>query len=917
MTPQAPQTRGPERFSLPTVAPEPPSMGKALGAGLALLLLVVGVPVALWFLTGPPPVPTGLPTREQLTQPLGLEAVFAVMRAVVWLAWLQFAVCTVVEVVSAVQDRGLPRPVPLSGRSQALARGLVGTFLVGTSFLGSTGAANAVVVPERGDAVVQGVDAVASDVASSEATDPAAAAGESGAGAASQTQAETRAPQQRMVHVPGVPHDMTDVIGRKVAIVQPPDGSYHDNLWDIAERTMGDGRRWKEIHELNKGRVQPDGQQLVLGRLIQPGWVLVMPEDARNVTRVEALPEGRTPAPAPEQQAPETPEERESGSQQQSPLSSLAGGGLLAATLLAALLAERRRRRGLLPTDEELEVEVELRIGADDERARRLDSALRGLAELCRAERVQLPQIYAVTVGDDGVDLHLAPPVDSAPVPWSVRGEGARWHLPADVELPASDAGAPYPALVCLGRDDEGRDVLLDLEALGGAVSLSGSDAVAREVASALAVQLAFSPWSDDQVAHGFRLAAATAEIGGERLMPVDDVDALLRTWSSERRRRPAGDVLSGRLTRAEGETAHFLVLGEAPDHPESLELLGSLTGESDRGVAIVSAVPLAASRWSLEVDDAGRLRVPLLDVEVQAVRVADDTATEVAALFAKAREVESLPAGDRVTVPGSPRPGEDDHWSTAPVRVGVLGPLEVRTTGQLDVARVQLATEVVIFLALQQAPVHPSVVAASVWPGGVTPEVRDATLARVRDWLGTDPDGNHLLRENDEGRLFLADDVAVDWHAFCSLVRRARALAPHEEVEILRRALQLVRGEFLADRPTQRYSWVPRTRLERQCLDLVVDTAHRAAELSLPHDPTGAAAASRAGLRMAPTSQVLWRDLVASESYDPGGPGVRVVVEEMHRVLNACGAPVEAETQALVEELLPGRGPASKGATA
>ena len=32
---------------------------------------------------------------------------------------------------------------------------------------------------------------------------------------------------------------MTDVVGKKVYIVKPPTGHYHDNLWDIAEQLSG------------------------------------------------------------------------------------------------------------------------------------------------------------------------------------------------------------------------------------------------------------------------------------------------------------------------------------------------------------------------------------------------------------------------------------------------------------------------------------------------------------------------------------------------------------------------------------------------------------------------------------------------------------------------------------------------------
>ena len=49
-------------------------------------------------------------------------------------------------------------------------------------------------------------------------------------------------------------------------MVKAPEGRYHHNLWDIAEEHLGDGRRWKEIFELNKGRPQPDGGELVIGR---------------------------------------------------------------------------------------------------------------------------------------------------------------------------------------------------------------------------------------------------------------------------------------------------------------------------------------------------------------------------------------------------------------------------------------------------------------------------------------------------------------------------------------------------------------------------------------------------------------------------------------------------------------------------
>ena len=40
----------------------------------------------------------------------------------------------------------------------------------------------------------------------------------------------------------------------------------------------------------------------------------------------------------------------------------------------------------------------------------------------------------------------------------------------------------------------------------------------------------------------------------------------------------------------------------------------------------------------------------------------------------------------------------------------------------------------------------------------------RDATIERVREWLGTDVDGHHHLRADEDGRLSLSEAVAVDW---------------------------------------------------------------------------------------------------------------------------------------------------------
>ncbi|WP_322936905.1 hypothetical protein [Nocardioides bizhenqiangii] len=893
--------RGPERFDAPAGAARKKSSPLAvIGALLALAVLLVGVPVGLWMWQGPPPYPTSLPSRDDLTQPLTFDALIVVLLVVVWLAWLQFAACVVVEAVSLLRGGGLPRPVPLSGRSQALARALVGTVLVGASLIGSSGAASA----EDSGRPVHRDPTVAVQPAQNTADQP-------GRPMQQPTPDDFVAPAIYTETKQELSEAAGQVLGRKVVTVKPPEGRYHHNLWDIAEEHLGDGRRWKEIFELNKGRPQPDGGELVIGRLIQPGWVLVLPDDAVGADRVLSPRDddkgGRQDRAPVVDGAEEQREDVETVEARYDGLAGdLLGGGLLAATLAGALAAERRRRRGADPSTSQIEAEVAMLVGADIDRAERVDRALRRLVVSARAEGIPLPPVYAVTVDDDEIELRIAPAATNPPAPWIPLKEGRRWRL--DREAAEADQGpvgsAPYPGLVCIGRDDDGADVLIDLEAVGGPASVSGSDAVAREVVSALAVQLVTSPWSDDQVVHSYELSPVLSDISDTSFTVVDDLAALVTGFEADRPDRTSQDVLSGRMGRQADLTPQYLMLGAVPDDA-LVDRLQPMIRTGDRGLGVVAVGKLPGTRWHLTVDESGHLALPLLDIAVTAVRLTERTAAQLAGLFAAARE-QRAPATAGVLTPRPPRPGDDAHWASAAVRIGVLGPLETRVPGQMDEVRLGLATEVATFLALQTAPVHPSVLAASVWPRGVTPEVRDATIERVRDWLGHATDGSYLLRENDEGRLFLADDVAVDWHAFCTLVQRSLGSAIRTEMELLRRALQLIRGPFLDRRELGRYSWLARTRLDTTIADTVEAAAHRLVELSTD-DPDGAAAAARAGLRLVPHSQLLWRDLLRTEYDGPGGPGVVAAVNEMWVVLSDRGAELEAETEALVEELVPG----------
>jgi DNA-binding SARP family transcriptional activator len=59
--------------------------------------------------------------------------------------------------------------------------------------------------------------------------------------------------------------------------VQPPHNGVHDTLSRIAQRTLGDARRWPQIYQLNVGHQVGPHAVLNNPNLIQPGWTLQLP----------------------------------------------------------------------------------------------------------------------------------------------------------------------------------------------------------------------------------------------------------------------------------------------------------------------------------------------------------------------------------------------------------------------------------------------------------------------------------------------------------------------------------------------------------------------------------------------------------------------------------------------------------------
>ncbi|HEY7008519.1 MAG TPA: hypothetical protein VH395_06245, partial [Jatrophihabitantaceae bacterium] len=764
----------------------------------------------------------------------------------------------------ALRRGRLPGNVPFGGGSQALARRLVAAALLlggaATAFGGvasSAGSGHAPAAPRHA------------------AVTPAKA---STAKAEEKPQAALPAAHQH-----------------KYYVVQPPHGRHYDCLWDIAERTMGDPMRYKEIFELNKDRVQADGSRLVDANLIRPGWQLRLPADATGPgvheahAKAPARPAARAgTAGQADSATPVTAEHPSSvpavdgaeastvlsgsgGFQQGSLDTSVLGGGLMLAGILLALTA----RRG--PYGEGNEEEEALGTFADVSLATSLDRALRNLAAGRRAQQRSLPQPVVAWASAEEVSLNLAGgDLTDPPAPWTVGPDEHTWTCRlADVRGEDDETAAPYPGLVSVGRHD-GYELFADFEQAPGLVSIGGDIERARELATGLAVQAVTSAWSDGARATlvGFADGDEIVRVDPHSIDSVARLDTALAQFEREQHRvrelqRELGvdGVLSGRLAqRSPDWRPHLVVFSGQPSADEVRRLEALIgTGRSPFVAIVVGDTQLA--RWRFVVDGEGTVDLGVLGATARAHRLSHTSIPALVELLEnatqrgreQARTVATMTPHQAVRAAAVPvRPQQP-----ATVRVSLLGPVTVEAPGPIDPARRDLATEIAVALALHPEGLRDPVLRASIWPRGVSDAVRDAAMRDVTAWFGTDaiscPDGVWTL----------GGSVAVDWDELRYL---AGSAAGPSELASLLRAVELFRGDAFSGGAPGRYGWLAFARAARDARVVGTAVTRRAAALLVDqHRPDEAERVLRRGLDLVPTAEAIWRDLLNLTS--PRGP--------------------------------------------
>ena len=672
---------------------------RGLAATLLILLLVAGVPFLLIAIGAAPWKADLGALRTLLTSPDDGTLAMVVIAAVAWIAWAFVAVSVVLEVVSQV--RGLPTPtLPGLGAPQRAVGQLVAVaallFVAGPDRRrGVPGSAR----PRCGGCARPRKPLASRPVEASPVLPEAAPVPAAEAPTKQQSTIDYTVKRgdslwkiaERLLGdgtrfteivdlnedvlngrpdfivsgtVLKVPHEVTEPEADRPAeeyVVQPG-----DTLSEIAEAKLGDPMRYPELFEASRDTVQPDGATLTDPDLIRPGWEITIPGQAKHQAEVPEEPPvevdaargrrapcrdsfrradagadrlRRATARARSSPPTATDDEVESSAPGWLVPGLTGAGAVLAALVLLAVRAHRNtqlryRRPGqtIAPPPEELRAVEKtafvsgapLTTTIED-----LDRALMHLAGECSDAGRALPAVVTATLAKGTVTLHLAEDAD-LPEPWT--GAGREWSLALSEPLPErGDVLPPYPLLVTVGQDDDGLR-LVNLEHLG-VVALAGDSERTEALARHIAAELALNPWSTIVEVNVIGLGEELATLDTLRLRHHADGEQVVPSF--------VRDVTTS-LEHGWGDPDPYRAVITTGDGTGDLAPL--LAAPSSRvGAALVSLAAPVPESTVFELDHAGRLRAPVLGLDLQAAGLTSEEAKACAAIVDLTRESEPV----------------------------------------------------------------------------------------------------------------------------------------------------------------------------------------------------------------------------------------------------------------------------------
>lgn len=491
---------------------------------------------------------------------------------------------------------------------------------------------------------------------------------------------------------------------------------------------------------------------------------------------------------------------------------------LLAAGVLTLVGVRRRRAlraalphaRVPTPAPDIAATERRLRTIEPGERAARVDIAVRSIAHQIIGT---FTQVGTIRIAADGEliarltnDVRLSPPWIGA------EGSAAQrtWTLPASIpiEMLSEDArqsGQPCLALVTIGIDAEGRDVLLDLEAAGvTAVEATPQqgDEIVRAIGSGLATSLS------SEVVH-----LLVAELGTDVLFDhpntrrvdraADAVDVAARTVGSTlandrsafelRARRTGGEMWEPAIILLAHDDDAATTLASLPDVGHGIAAVaaadpggfGTPTG-SNRAGAVIRA---QADGWTLDAfDDSIELTpIGLSDDDVgEIVAILDDASTPIEVAPPAHVDIDDLVSAPLDVIP---------HDIVVTLMGGVSVVDRDGTPGTFQRSK---TVELIAWLATHRERATRSAARTALWEL----DVRDATFANVvseaRRALGRlvpPPDGEEWLARTLNESLPLHERVVTDADLIRQRVEHAQVAPPAHAIDVLCPAVEMIHG--------------------------------------------------------------------------------------------------------------------------
>lgn len=695
-------------------------------------------------------------------------------------------------------------------------------------------------------------------------------------------------------------------------------------------------------------------------------------------------------------------------------------GGLMAAAVIGGLAARRQLqlrsravgRRIPQPPPAAQQLEAELGRVQTPEGLDLLSLALRAIGRDCHLRRRSLPDLQAARSTRDELVLLMSEPDLAAPVGFVV--DGNEWRLGAsdaayfaqDPAIP--DAAQPYPALTSLGTAPDDSVVLVNLESAGLFAVEDQKAGTAEEVLTAMATELAFSPWADDLVVtlvgddHGLadsidrynvsrvpdldhlldrweqrarvqrdHLRAAPGTAAGDyRVDPdladpwVPEVGLILTepdSWQCDRLERlllsePSvtiaavvmGDQVTTdwRLTAGRGTSpAELAPLGwplapqlisersgelltqlisttgsqetepapwwavDFPDgsHPPARALIGPPSdGQPDVIIAerrTGAVEPVAGAHITVEpaasAADVGAEDWPLI-----AVRTTDEPIGELVARsdadWAWLTAADRPRASKESAIVPNPFAGAAPPAPRHPT-IMLLGPVELLgAAGEPPARAVMQCIEYCTWLLEHPASTAQAMAAALAVAEGT----RRSNMSRLRNWLGSDDQGEPYLPDAYSGKIMLSPLVSSDWHRLQLLTH---AGVNRTSTEGLAKALDLVRGAPLADAAPGQWHWAEEMRTDMVSVirDIGVELSDRARSES---DIDLARWAASRALTAAPQDEFLMGARIRTE-HQAGNPAeVERLALQLAAQGRALGVDLHPDTVDLLQQVMEGR---------